>query len=230
MFTGRILKIMTPRAFVDALADIELDGVFNPYRHRCSIYDLLDGPAVRRRNLRRYLQAIDDLRIDTIWMGRDLGYRGGRRTGLALTDEVHLANLGHVYPGADPARATKGPPVAERTAAEIWSILGRLRQPPLLWNVFPFHPYGPGSEMSNRRFSARELATVSELNFQLVAWLGIKRIICIGQDASTYAKSCGVNVECVRHPSYGGTTEFREGMQRIYGRELRTLSGHPELF
>lgn len=221
---------MTPRAFVDALADVELAGVFNPYRHRCSIHDLADGPAVRRRNLRRYLQVIRDLKTDTIWMGRDLGYRGGRRTGLALTDELHLGHLGRLYPGADPAKATKGPAVAERTAAEIWSILGRLKQPPLLWNVFPFHPHEPGSELSNRRFSARELAAVSELNRQLVAWLGIKRIICVGQDASIYAKSFGIEVGCVRHPSYGGIAEFRSGMHQIYGRELRTSSGQQELF
>jgi len=31
-----------------------------------------------------------ELGSNTIWMGRDLGYRGGRRTGLALTDEAHL--------------------------------------------------------------------------------------------------------------------------------------------
>lgn len=221
---------MTPRVFVDTLADIELEGVFNPYRHRCSVHDLADGPSVRRRNLRRYLQAIDDLKTDTIWMGRDLGYRGGRRTGLALTDELHLGQLGRIYPGADAAKATKGPAVAERTAAEIWAILGRLKRPPLLWNVFPFHPHEPGSELSNRKFSARELAAVSDLNVQLVAWLGIKRIICIGQDASTYAKSFGIEVGCVRHPSYGGIADFRDGMQRIYGRELRAFSGQPDLF
>ena len=29
--------------------------------------------------------------VDAIWIGRDLGYRGGRRTGLALTDDLHIS-------------------------------------------------------------------------------------------------------------------------------------------
>lgn len=218
---------MNPRTFVSALAQIELEGVFNPYLHRCAVHDLADAPAVRRKNLRTYLEATEALESDTIWMGRDLGYRGGRRTGLALTDESHLSQLALTYPGAAPARATKGPAVAERTAGVIWSILVCLDRPPLLWNVFPFHPYKPSAEFTNRRFSARELAAVTDLNRQLAAWLGIKRIICIGQDAAAYAQSFGVDVYCVRHPSYGGIADFREGMHKLYGASLgcsRTMS------
>lgn len=212
---------MSPRIFVAALADIALDGVFNPYRDRCDLHDLADAPAVRRRNLRTYLSSIEALSSDTIWMGRDLGYRGGRRTGLALTDERHLEELARSYPGASPSKATKGPVVAERTAAEIWAVLSRLERPPVLWNVFPFHPHEPGDPLTNRKFSARELAEVTDLNRALIAWLGIKRIVCIGQDAASYAAAFGVSVDSVRHPSYGGVKDFRVGMQRIYGAQLR---------
>lgn len=221
---------MNSRTFVSALSEIELDGVFNPYRNRCEVHDLADGPAVRRRNLRSYLTAIEALETDTIWMGRDLGYRGGRRTGLALTDERHLSLLEKSYPGVTAVKATKGPVVAERTAAEIWDVLSRLNRPPLLWNVFPLHPHEPGMPMTNRRFSARELASVTELNRVLVAWLGVKRIVCIGQDAAGYSSSFGVRVECVRHPSYGGVKDFREGMHRIYGSELRPSKSQVDLF
>ncbi len=211
---------MNPRLFVAALAEVKLDGVFNPYRDRCEVHDLADAPAVRRRNLRGYLTAIEGLAADTIWMGRDLGYRGGRRTGLALTDEHRLSVLARAYPGSSPTKATKGPAVAERTAAEIWAVICRLERPPLLWNVFPFHPHDPDDPMTNRRFSARELAEVTDLNQALVEWLCIKRIICIGQDAAAYAESFGVQVERVRHPSYGGVVDFRGGMQRLYGFQL----------
>lgn len=215
---------MSPRSFVAALSEIQLDGVFNPYRDRCEVHDLPDGPAVRRKNLFGYLSAIERLGTDTIWMGRDLGYRGGRRTGLALTDEHRFPDLAKSYPGSSPLKATKGPALAERTAAEIWSILSYLDHRPLLWNVFPFHPHEPEDHMTNRRFTSRELAMVTELNRALVAWLGIKRIVCIGQDAATYASTFGVKVDSVRHPSYGGVVEFRKGVHRIYGRELRLSS------
>lgn len=215
--------MMNSKSFVAQLSQIELAGVFNPYRDRCETHDLADAPAVRRRNLRSYLAAIEQLETDTIWMGRDLGYRGGRRTGLALTDERSLPFLAASYPGATPSKATKGPVVAERTAAEIWAVLARLSRRPLLWNVFPFHPHDPDEPLSNRRFTRSELDSVNELNRELAAWLKIRRIICIGQDAASYAATFGVDVECVRHPSYGGVRDFRSGVAKIYGDELQAV-------
>lgn len=213
---------MNSKAFVSALASLSMPGVFNPYRDKCAIHDLADAPRVRRVNLATYLEAIEAIGVDTIWMGRDLGYRGGRRTGLALTDEQNLLGLANAYPGSRPKKATRGPVVAERTAAEIWALVYKLKHPPLLWNVFPFHPHEPDEPMTNRRFTARELANVTELNSELIRGLGIKRIICIGQDAAGYAESFGVRTAVVRHPSYGGVKEFRKGMQQLYGIDLAT--------
>jgi len=150
-------------------------------------------------------------------MGRDLGYRGGRRTGLALTDESHLIQFATRYPGSSPRRATKGPAIAERTATEIWGAISALPRPPLLWNVFPFHPHHEKNEMTNRRFIARELAVVDVLNRELIRWLNISRIVCIGQDAAKYANTFDVEVEYIRHPSYGGKRDFRDGIEWLYG-------------
>lgn len=212
---------MNAASFVQALASIQLPNVFNPYADQCSVHDRANAAALRRRSLRSYLQSVEILGVDTIWMGRDLGYRGGRRTGLALTDEQHLSAVAGLYPGADTAKATLGPVVAERTAAEIWNVLRMLDVPPLLWNVFPFHPHEAGDPFTNRKFTSKELSVVDELNAELVSWLGIRRIIAIGQDAAGYGAQFGAPVECVRHPSYGGTTEFREGMRRLYKLERR---------
>ena len=207
---------MTPKSFVLALAEIRLPDVFNPYIDQCDVHDRANAPALRRRALRTYLEAISTLGSDTIWMGRDLGYRGGRRTGLALTDEAHLPLFARFYPGTNAEKVTRGEIVAERTAAEIWGALSQLDIPPLLWNVFPFHPHEPDLPFTNRKFTSKELRTVDELNSELIQMLRIDRIIAIGQDAASYAVRFGARVECVRHPSYGGTTEFREGLCRLY--------------
>lgn len=215
---------MTPATFVRSLAAIRLPNVFNPYADTCEVHDQADAPAVRRRNLRTLLSAAERLGIDTIWMGRDLGYRGGRRTGLALTDERHLPAMGRIYPGTESLRTTVGPEVAERTAAEIWAVLALLDRPPLLWNVFPFHPHDEGNPFTNRKFTTKELREVDELNGMLISWLGIRRIVSIGQDAATYAAKFGVEVVSVRHPSYGGVTEFRDGISRLHGIDVRKRS------
>ncbi|MFB9886167.1 uracil-DNA glycosylase [Balneatrix alpica] len=207
---------MTPTSFVKELASLSLDNVFNPYSDTCPVYDRKDAPRIRRTNLRTYLEASLNIGVDTIWMGRDLGYRGGRRTGLALTDEFHLSEMGSLYDGCSPKQATKGPVYSERTAAEIWGVLKIIDTPPLLWNVFPFHPYEAKDPLTNRRFTARELAMVKELNSTLIEWLRVRRIIAIGQDAAKYAEEFGVEILTVRHPSYGGVKDFRAGMQRIY--------------
>ena len=54
---------------------------------------------------------IADAELDAIWVGRDLGYRGGRRTGLALTDDVYFADHLERW-GLDVQRPTYGKPVA----------------------------------------------------------------------------------------------------------------------
>lgn len=208
------------RTFVADMALVDLENVFNPYRSYCEIYDRVDAAAIRRRNLRRYLAAVCTSGTDTLWMGRDLGYRGGRRTGLALTDEAHLPALNAVYACTIAERATRGRLVAERTAAEIWDILPRLSVLPMLWNVFPFHPHEASAGLTNRRFKGGELAAIHHLNRRLIEGLRIKRVVCIGGDAFAYAKTLVDDVVCIRHPSYGGVLSFRRGLQELYGEKV----------
>lgn len=139
---------MTPANFVDALADIRLPNVFNPYADRCKVHDRSDAPRRRRENLRAMLQASINGGVETVWIARDLGYRGGRRTGVPLTDEVHLEAASKSFGAVTFSRATTGPAVAERTAAVVWGVIARIGRPVFLWNVFPLHPHSPGDHFS----------------------------------------------------------------------------------
>ena len=215
---------MNPTSFVNALSELKLDNVFNPYADKCPIHDRSDAVSARRRNLRGYLKAAAEIGVDTIWMGRDLGYRGGRRTGLALTDEYHLTEMTERYPGSNFKQATVGPALAERTASEIWSVLRAIDLPPLLWNVFPFHPHEPGNPFTNRKFTARELQQVDVLNDMLIKWLKVRRVVAIGQDALNYASRFDVEVVAIRHPSYGGIKDFRCGMSALYDIPVEMLN------
>jgi hypothetical protein len=208
---------VTPGAFANALAAIDLPAVFNPYRDNCPLHDRVDAAEVRRRNLRRCLEAALDVRVDTIWVARDLGYRGGRRTGVALTDEVNLASAAAMMGGIGLERATCGPVVAERTAAVVWRVLSHVRQPVFLWNVFPLHPHDPHDPLSNRCHTRSERDTTWSLLLALVDMVRPKRIVAIGRDAGLALSTLHLPVYVVRHPSYGGQSEFIGGVCALYG-------------
>lgn len=206
-----------PHSFATALAETRLPFVFNPYREICSVHDRPDGADVRRRNLVRCLQAALDAHVDTIWIARDLGYRGGRRTGVPLTDEVHLAPAGALMGGIELERATRGPVVAERTAAVVWRVLSRICQPVVLWNIFPLHPHETDDPFSNRCHTRAERAATWPLLIALIGMTRPKRIVAIGRDAGLALSGIEIPVHVVRHPSYGGQADFIAGVHAIYG-------------
>jgi hypothetical protein len=207
---------MKPTEFVDALSSVRLDAVFNPYSDRCEVHDRADAPKRRRANLQAVLEAASRADIDSIWIARDLGYRGGRRTGLALTDEIHLSAFSAIYGGLTLSRATKGPPVAERTAAIIWRVLMQVERPVFLWNIFPLHPHEPKESLSNRCHTRIERAIFRDLLVSLLDTLRPKHVIAIGRDAQLALSEFTVESLQVRHPSYGGQTDFVRAMSDFY--------------
>jgi len=208
---------MTPKIFVSALAAKELPSVFNPWRDCCALHDRRDAAARRRANLEGMLSAALDTQVETIWIARDLGYRGGRRTGVPLTDEIHLTQASALMGGIALERATDGPAVAERTAAIVWQVLNRIGRPVMLWNVFPFHPHESDDPMSNRCHTRAEREATWPLLQALVSMIQPKRIVAIGRDAHMALEGLDIPVTAIRHPSYGGQREFIEGMFELYG-------------
>ncbi|QOZ31649.1 uracil-DNA glycosylase [Bradyrhizobium sp. CCBAU 53421] len=207
----------TPKSFAQALAETRLPSVFNPYADCCATYDRADAARIRRRNLVRCLDAALTAHVDTIWIARDLGYRGGRRTGVPLTDEVHLSHAAALMGGIALDRATRGPVVAERTAAIVWSVLTRIGEPAVLWNIFPLHPHEADDPFSNRCHTRAEREATWPLLTALIAMIKPRRIVAIGRDAGMALNGLDTTVEIVRHPSYGGQAEFISGVNHIYG-------------
>lgn len=208
---------MKPQDFVTSVAALRFEHTFNPYSCRCAVYDRADAPNRRSLMLTRLIEAALTTNIDAIWIGRDLGYRGGRRTGLAFTDDIHIG--AHAARWGLPAhRPTKGEAVSERTAANIWRVLANIHAPVFLWNVFPLHPHEPNDPFSNRRHNSRERRAGEEILFQLVVLLEPKRLIAVGNDAAITARRLVKDKEVVqvRHPSYGGQREFVRQVSELY--------------
>jgi hypothetical protein len=208
---------MSADSFVNQIASLTFENTFNPYSERCVVYDVNDAPQRRSALLKKMLMAAGEVEVDSIWIGRDLGYRGGRRTGLALTDDVHLSHHAARW-GVEVGRLTKGQAVPERTAAVIWSVLEQIKSPIFLWNVFPLHPYEAGAPFSNRAHNSRERLAGEELLAEMVALLRPMQIVAIGNDAEKAAKRFHGQCEVfkVRHPSYGGKNIFMEQVKTLY--------------
>ena len=208
---------MTPTCFVKELTGLNFKHTFNPYSDRCTAYDLGDAPRSRSRTLQAMLEAATEQEIDSLWIGRDLGYRGGRRTGLAFTDDVHVQAHAERWE-LSVERPTTGKIVAEQTAAVVWRVLSRVNVPVFLWNVFPLHPYEPGNPFSNRSHNARERRAGEEVLSELIQLLKPCRLVAVGNDATQSAQRLCSQLKVIqlRHPSYGGQTEFLTQVSELY--------------
>ena len=208
---------MTPFQFVEALSELSLENTFNPYSNRCNVHDMDDAPSLRLQTLQSMLDVATRRNIDSIWIGRDFGYRGGRRTGLAFTDDAHIHEHAKRWE-LTIQRPTKGEVIAERTAAVIWSVLSHIKASVFLWNVFPLHPHKPDNPFSNRSHNALERKIGEEFLAQLILLLKPCQLIAIGNDAARtgHRLSYQHKVIQVRHPSYGGQTQFLAQMCELY--------------
>lgn len=214
--------------FIDRIAALKFPHCFNPYVDTCDIFDQRSAPEIRQKNLLRILKALSAAREVDLWVGRDLGYRGGRRTGLALTDEHSLALYATHLKLPALERSTNGPAMKERTAANIYRVLAGVDVPVLTWNVFPLHPHDPGKPMTNRQHSKAEAEVGFEFLQELCVLFPIRNVIAIGNDAASWTWRITSRNFCVRHPSYGGQSIFLDQMAQIYGPLVRAPQG--ELF
>ena len=174
--------------------------------------------AVRRRNLRLYLEQLDAIGPALMLVGEAVSHRGGRLTGIPFVSEsLMLCGVVDVlgeHRGYRRATATPRPST-EASATMVWATIRHIEPLPLLWNAFPFHPHVDGNPFSNRMPTAAELAIGERFIEWLLRLFPIARVAAIGNAASASLTRLGVEHVKVRHPSQGGKRKFVEGMARL---------------
>jgi len=202
---------------VAALCGIRLASVFNPYADRCPEHDRYDAARVRRRNVVCYLEGELDVRADTMWIARDLGYRSGRRTRHTDHRELRLQQAAAMMGGVQLDRATLGPPVAEQRRPSCGTCWGHRRADFPVERV-PLASARPEQVFSNRGHTIVERNATWPLTLA-IGMVRPKRIVAIGRDATEALAGGDVAVRPVRHPSQGEQTELVAvaGVCDIYG-------------
>ena len=190
-------------------------GVVNPYREA---FPELDGPGAarrRRENLEAYLERVGEPRL--VLVGEALGFRGGRFSGIAFTSERQLAGSdGRRLPWAgDPFQATSRNPGLwlEPSGSIVWDALGGDARGALLWNTFPWHPYGERGPLSNRTPEKGMVLANLHVLEALLAEVDGARILAVGRTAAAALETLGVEAPALRHPAHGGAMIFREQLR-----------------
>lgn len=194
--------------FLEKLKKIQKKDLFNPYTDFCKEFDYRDDTShiFRQMNLREYFKILD--RTDSVLVGEAAGHLGCRKTGIAFTDERNLKRVNKIF-NINLNFATPSANAKENSAKAIWDSISNLKNPPFLWNIIPLHPFIYPKSLSNRTPNSADYQVVKEVVNYFFENTEFERIFAVGKVALKYLQKLNYKVDYIRHPSFGGTNEFK---------------------
>jgi uracil-DNA glycosylase len=188
------------------------DLLWNPYQGENPELDQPDGAKIRQNNLHNYLASFDK-KTQFFLVGEAPGPWGCRFSGVPFTSERALDQNQFPFQGRSSSRLE--PLAAERSGTILWETLIDFFPNFLVWNCIPYHPTKPGEPLSIRTPKKSEILQHRHILQSMIEILKPKQVIAIGRKAEQSLQSLGIEASYVRHPSHGGSREFKQGMQRI---------------
>jgi len=190
--------------------------VVNPYRDSHPDLDRPGAARARRANLEAYLERVGSPRM--VLLGEALGFRGGRFSGITFTSERQLAGNDDrrlSWASTPPFHPTSRNPALwlEPSGSVVWDALGGEARGTLLWNSFPWHPYGKAGPLSNRTPEPALWKANLHVLEALLAEIGAVKVLAVGRTAQAVLAELGVEAPSLRHPAHGGAARFREQLR-----------------
>ncbi|SFV61367.1 hypothetical protein MNB_SV-3-1071 [hydrothermal vent metagenome] len=183
------------------------DTVFNPYQNEAVA-----------NNLKLYFEYLYSTnQKDVLLIGEAPGYAGCRITGIPFTSgELFRNSELEIFKKLNQdifLEKIEG----EKTASIVWNYLENKSKLPVFWNSFPFHPFNTNNEKSNRTPTNEEIEEGKIYIQELVEIFKPKIIASIGRKGEKVLKNIYPNnhIIYIRHPSYGGKSDFIRGMDEI---------------
>jgi hypothetical protein len=172
-----------------------------------------DG-ALRLANLRRYLELTAG--ATTLLVGEAPGWRGATITGVPFMSVRELTARPGLLTGDPEGDGFAAPPdpaaAWELSASIVQKALRSWSERPVNWPIYPNHPFRAPDRATNRAPRTPEVAAGAEIALELIAALGVRRVVAIGRKAEGALAAAGIAATAVRHPAQGGAALFAAQM------------------
>jgi len=169
-------------------------------------------------NLRVYLDAMLKIKGKRILLvGEAPGYKGCKITGIPFTSGDVFETIEHPLLRKVKKKITLKNIEKENTASIVWRYLADKKTMPLFWNSFPYHPHPKNDKNKNRAPSRQEIEQGVIYLKALNQLFRPKVIAGVGNAGVKCAKLAfpETKITYIRHPSFGGKTDFIKGMDLI---------------
>ena len=182
------------------------DGVINQYHDK----DVLN-------NLKLHFDWLLRNNPKVLVVGEAPGYKGCRITGIPFTSGKQIRDSQHKLFLDIGNKIELKETIPERTATIVWNFFGKDRPVPIFWNSFPFHPYKINNPDSNRPPSSREIEIGRGYLEKMVDLFKPVKFYALGRSGERALKAIfpTEDIMYIRHPSFGGQKDFKDGMEQV---------------
>ena len=210
-------NIELAKLLIDTLPFPSPPKLFNPWRDHCPDCLPCNDPDAKLARLAAHLACEPKF----ILCGEAPSYRGCKHSGIAFTSEYLLREGIPRIPAMSHRITTNKSPYKEGSATTVWKVLRELHieKRTILWNALQMHPHVLGKPHSNRKPTSEEINKFGKPALEkLVKEFPSAIVVAVGKTAERSLNEMGIFHTGVRHPAFGGATEFRHELKRLVSR------------